>query len=380
MHGADTPHPLAVAQVGAAPPSRRRRIAFIAVLALLPAALLWLALETATWTLHHNPQLLPLRSGGVYLAFRQLYLSQLQLLQWEPACAAYNEAIGNYTLRANLRCHQASTEFDVDIDTNSMSFRDSEAALDRPEVVVLGGSVGMGWGVREDQTIAHLVAQATGLKTLNAGVPGYGLWQNLSLLPYLDRSALRYVVLVVKTLEDGKSAPGMLASPTLEYTLPRQSYDEAVAAYQASREPLRFGTTLYRLLTFYRTKVPARLDFESQLAEQVATGAGYDEAGRAIVAAIDRFAPLLGNAKVVLVFGINQCRRATAPLAAAIAKSAASPLRHAAPTIVSLPADDVLTREDCFVFDGHVNARGQAVYARQAGDAILADLHGAPSP
>lgn len=57
---------------------------------------------------------------------------------------------------------------------NSLGVRDDEAALNNPEIVVVGDSQAMGWAVGREQTFPALIGKQTGKKILNTG--GLFLW------------------------------------------------------------------------------------------------------------------------------------------------------------------------------------------------------------
>lgn len=78
----------------------------------------------------------------------------------------------------------------VPIQTNSLGLRGPEVALAKPEslfrILILGDSVTFGWGVRQEDTYASQLAGLLALlkpgqrfEVINAGVSGYGTWQQL---------------------------------------------------------------------------------------------------------------------------------------------------------------------------------------------------------
>ena len=53
--------------------------------------------------------------------------------------------------------------------STSAGTRDEEATLEAPDVIVLGDSHAMGWGVEQDETLPQVLARMTGLKVLERG-------------------------------------------------------------------------------------------------------------------------------------------------------------------------------------------------------------------
>lgn len=102
---------------------------------------------------------------------------------------------------------------DVPIRTNSLGLRGPEVALDKPEdafrVLVLGDSVAFGWGVRGEDTFASQLAALLAtvypdrrIEVINAGVSGYGTWQELRWLEETGLELSPDVVIVQAHLND----------------------------------------------------------------------------------------------------------------------------------------------------------------------------------
>src|SRR6185312_1991494 len=82
-----------------AEPSGLKRLVFITLIAIVPVALCLLVLETATYFFYHHANLFPFdRQNPISIAFRQFSRAYRQMVQWDPACSTYNEALGNFTL------------------------------------------------------------------------------------------------------------------------------------------------------------------------------------------------------------------------------------------------------------------------------------------
>jgi hypothetical protein len=114
-------------------------------------------------------------------------------VQYLPKCARHNP-LTSYTLRPG-RCSYASREFSITITANSAGLRDDEASLHQPEIIVLGDSQGMGWGVEGHETFASRIEAASGRKVLNAAISSFGTAREMIMLRQLDRSALKYLVI-----------------------------------------------------------------------------------------------------------------------------------------------------------------------------------------
>jgi hypothetical protein len=125
--------------------------------------------------------------------FQQVYRHfNRSLIQFEPACAQYDPGL-TYTLKPGT-CTFANVEFSNGYRINRLGLRDDEAALEAPEVIVLGDSYVMGWGVEQDETLPRVLARRTGRAVLNAGVSSYGTAREMKLLDRLDTSRLATLV------------------------------------------------------------------------------------------------------------------------------------------------------------------------------------------
>jgi hypothetical protein len=124
---------------------------------------------------------------------RGFYWLEINLIQWDPNCSQWDPEL-SYTLRPGT-CTFTNPGFSIAYKINRLGVRDDEESLDAPEVVVLGDSHAMGWGVEDYETFASHLEQMTGLKVLNTGISSYGTARELGLLQRVDRSRLRYVLI-----------------------------------------------------------------------------------------------------------------------------------------------------------------------------------------
>jgi lysophospholipase L1-like esterase len=211
-------------------PSRRRRFVLRAIFALLLLLSTAALLETVLVVLRSSPRMAAvplLRDLAV-----ELYRSDWNVIQLDPACAQYDPEL-TYTLRPGT-CTFSNTEYTTEVRINRLGLRDDEESLDRPEIVVLGDSVAMGWGVGQDETFPQILEHLSGRKVLNAAVASYGTARELLMLRRVDRSRLRYVVWQYSSndLEENET---FLQH---DFTLPVQSsqdYARYVARFQRER-------------------------------------------------------------------------------------------------------------------------------------------------
>ena len=137
--------------------------------------------------------------------FRAYYMNaEREIISYLPTCARYDQDL-TYTLKPG-ECRFANREYGTHLQVNSMGLRDDEASLQAPEIIVLGDSHAMGWGVQQEDSFPQRLEQASGMKVLNAGVPSYGTARELLLLKRLDTSHLHYLVIQYCNNDDEENA------------------------------------------------------------------------------------------------------------------------------------------------------------------------------
>lgn len=137
-----------------------------------------------------NPQLVP--RGPLLQVLRATLFSGRELVQYRSECARYDDEL-TYTLRPGV-CTFKNIEFDVKLSINSLGLRDDELSLRRPEIIVLGDSHAMGWGVEQGQTFAQIIEKNTGRSVLNAAISSYGTAREMIMLRRIDRRNVNLII------------------------------------------------------------------------------------------------------------------------------------------------------------------------------------------
>jgi len=116
-----------------------------------------------------------------------------KIMQFQKGCGRYHPVFG-YTLMPGEFTF-TEREYSNAYFINSLGLRDTEEALQHPDIVIAGDSFALGWGVNQDETFSRLLAMKTGLKTLNTAVPSYGTVREMLMLKLADRSRLRCLII-----------------------------------------------------------------------------------------------------------------------------------------------------------------------------------------
>jgi lysophospholipase L1-like esterase len=328
------------------------RALFVAVNLLLAAAMI----EALLVVLLHAPALTARMPAGVRTLAQQVYRHfNRMLVQFDDQCARYDPEV-TYTLKPGT-CRFANLEFDTTLNVNRQGLRDSDAALDGPEIIVLGDSHAMGWGVNQSESFPAVLAERTGTRVLNAAISSYATVREMRMLDRLDTSKLR--VLVIQYADNDVIENRTFKEKGNHLPITDQATYQGIVQYyrrQQSYYPFKY---LYRL-TMKLTKLEA--PEPDQTASEPLTIDGE----------VGLFLNALGHAGhtrlegvTIIVLEVNQdlthIQQFTSALSAAVAKGQ-SPF----PTLTPFDATTAIHADDFYVLDDHMTAKGH----RALGEAL----------
>lgn len=115
------------------------------------------------------------------------------MIQFQDETATYDKELF-YTLKPG-ESRFKSYEFDTEIKVNNLGVRDTEENFKDPEVVFLGDSFTMGWGVENEESYARVFADGTGLKVLNTGISSYGTAREYRMLDRIGVDSLKLIII-----------------------------------------------------------------------------------------------------------------------------------------------------------------------------------------
>ncbi len=161
-----------------------------AALGILTTITVLTILELAcTYLLYHPDRI----NKNLKKYFQGYYLTyDMGIFQFEPLCADYDQQLF-YSMKKKARFVFANREYRDSFYTNSGGFRDNRDNL-RPDVICIGDSFTMGYGVEQDSTFASQLESLTNLKVLNAGMSSYGTAREALALSKIDISKVKLVV------------------------------------------------------------------------------------------------------------------------------------------------------------------------------------------
>lgn len=308
---------------------------------VLVAALAALA-EAALWTAFAAPELAALLPEPALAPLRSVYMTAVRrTVQYEEDCARYDAELG-YTLRPG-RFFFSNPEFSTGYSVNRAGFRDDEASLDRPEVIVAGDSIAMGWGVQQEETFAQRLEQRTGLRVLNMAVSSYGTAREMRALGRVDTSRLK--VLIVQYHPNDHAENVSLAAPGAPWRMSSEAvYRRHRATYRSNRRYFP-GRYLIELVLRLRDAASPRVAADPR------------EQANAFLAALALSPRDLSRVDVIVVARERRFLKALVEV-----------LREGArPRVKSLRAVDLTRvlrgRGHRFVFDDHPTAEGHRAIA-----------------
>jgi hypothetical protein len=120
------------------------------------------------------------------------HTSDMKVIQYDRDFAKYDNDLF-YTLKPGTFTY-TNREFSNKYRVNSAGFRDDEASLKHPKLIVLGDSHSMGWGVDQHETYVARLEKALGYKVLNAGVSSYGTAREMKALSRFSTDSLEYLI------------------------------------------------------------------------------------------------------------------------------------------------------------------------------------------
>lgn len=316
-------------------------------------------LEGAVEAVLRRPTLLPSSTGplGKPLTLLTHYYknSLRRIVQYVPECARYDPEL-TYTLTPGGSCRIVNRDHEVVYAANRAGLRDTEEALDRPELVVLGDSHAMGAAVDAAAAFPKQLEQELGRRVLNAGVSSYGTVRQLALLERLDLPP--FEALLIQYCENDARENAAYVNDGALRIVPEAKYDALVDAHRRATRyyPFKHARTLLEK----SGRVLGRLaPTHSALAEDTDAA----EARNFLEVLLDHRRLVLG--KKVVVLELNGYRRDDGRFIAALRQLLEQP-RYAelAPWVTTVDPSERLESNDYFVLDGHMRPQGHAKVAR----------------
>jgi lysophospholipase L1-like esterase len=302
---------------------------------------------------------------------RGLYISQRSIVQLDPKMARYDREVF-YTLRPGQFAFK-NLEYDTSYSVNSAGFRDTEASLQRPRIVVLGDSFAMGWGVSQSEAFPKVLERLTGEKVLNAAISSYATAREASLIDRIDTSEMHTLVIEycnndLEENEDFYQRGNTLRSRSeKEYSSLVHAQSERTGYY-----PGKYALFLFKWGMKYLARMWLKAEIFPEPGEQVFHG------GRPEIDEASLFLNALSHAsrkdlRKVNIIAIETTERGF-PAPEFRKQMIERVTRRALPENLShlhfLDVSDILTADHYFVLDDHLTSEGHALIAKRLASQI----------
>lgn len=297
-------------------------------------------------------------SGSVNRIVGRLYWKSVDLIQYLPDCARYDKELF-YTLKPGT-CLFENRGFSTEVAVNSAGLRDDEVSLEAPQVVVIGDSHAMGWGILGEETFAARIEAETGLKTLNAAISSYGTAREIGILNRLDLSQMDALVVQFSAENDDTENQSYLDND-------RQLRAGSESAYLDEVSDGRKSQYYPFMLTAQAGSILIEKMGGDPSPARPAPGTPDNE--------VDRFLDVLMDAPdasllVVMEISLYGQNKRFARKVAESPRLAA--LEEKFGTVVVLDTQTLLGQSDFMFPDGHTNAAGHQKIAEAVIDALSA--------
>lgn len=315
----------------------------------LPLIVIVLILDGAFFTMITKPETIP---RFCLQTFKDYYTSyHRNIIQYEPY-ARYDSAFF-YSFRQKAAFSFGNVEFNNSYSINNVSMRDDDSSAIQPNVICLGDSYGLGWGVKQTESFPYLLKQSTGKKVLNASMSSYGTARELKRLSTLDTSALRYIV-IQYCRNDADENQAFNKHGYLPISS-EQSYQQQVETYHWQRRyfPGKYSITI--LYNYFKANLrrvvkgdgtPYYLSLDPKASAEL------------FLKVVNSYAPYLQNRKIILI-DLNDFDELDSQFLSSVnAFLNTAPYSNIKTSFVTLDVKNTLSREDSYILDAHIKASG----------------------
>jgi hypothetical protein len=285
-----------------------------------------------------------------------------------PACAVYDSSLF-YTLKPSSQFVFRNYEFADTFYTNKMGLRDDDNSLLRPEIICIGDSHTMGWGVPQNETFAEILSQGLQKKVLNAGIASYGTIRELKNLYRLDTSGLQNLIIQYNPGDAIENLQFIQQGYSLKISSEKK-YDSASAIHYWTKLwfPGKHFMTISKL--YVRSKLPA---FSSKKKTNKNNTAISLHKSAVNFANIMLYSAINFNKTRVFVVNINEGNSINDNFSNEVKNLInSSPYKeHFNDNLILVPLSNTLNESDFYILDDHMRRSGHEKVAKRLLSYIL---------
>ncbi len=254
----------------------------------------------------------------------------------------------------------SNIEFKTNYEVNGLGFRDDEASLTDPEIVFLGDSHTMGWGVEKAETFEALIEKELHSKCLNTGIASYGTAREFLTLGRLDLAQSKLLVLQF-CKNDTTENQTFVAHGN---HLPISDKKKLESSGKWNQLWKSYFPLKYCYASFFQLCNNAILACSAKKTPPLPYKMNDEEVANFFSIILKIKEKFDGN---ILIFNINEQYEPSTIFSQFQQYLRANPIEK----LHLLDADAHLTRDDYFIIDDHLNANGHRKLANQLGAYIL---------
>ena len=286
---------------------------------------------------------------------RSYYMSKdRNIIQFMPECAKYDDEL-TYTLKEG-DCIIKNREFEVKYDINSLGLRDDEKSLDKPEIIVLGDSHAMGWGVAQDKTFAFLTENNSNKNVLNAAISSYGTARESLILDRIDKSKLKYLIIQYCQNDYGENKSFVNNDFKLNITSEAEYQKTVNKHINRKYKPFRFSSMLIR-------NISRTMRGKNKVVDQAVDRSGEFNV---LIEILSNISNKIGNDVKIIIFETNGHNNNDSKLFDYIETiKKENKLGILQDQIMTLDTSEILTGTDYFILDDHMNQNGHQKVANE---------------
>jgi len=313
----------------------------------------------------HHPATIPSGLKRSYKYFYDLY--NLRIIQYEKKAIAFDDKL-LYTLRPETDIDFSNAEFATRLSINKAGCRDDDSSASAPEIICLGDSFTMGWGIDQSQSFSQIIERETGMKTLNAGTPSYGTARELLLLERLDTSKLKYVIIQYCSNDWDENVSFVANNYSLALT-PLPVFKSSIRSYELSRQ--YFPGKNFLLIGNVWMKYQLNRVYPLFRLEGQPYNDGFDGSSHAAVflKVLMKYRERFKNIKIV-VTDVDVFKYRDNTFIDELQRQAGQLEKEQTKNIVFVNTINDLTDKDYFILDHHINAEGHRKVAAKLLGAI----------
>jgi hypothetical protein len=271
-------------------------------------------------------------------------------MQYQDGCGQNNPDRG-YTLKPEKFVF-TEIEYSNEYHINALEVRDSEESFIAPEIVFLGDSYTLGWGVDQEETYVKQLENRIKRKTLNKSVPSYGTVREMLMLRKVDRARLK--CLIIQYCSDNYDENRLFfVNGNRPQIMRAATFNNLVVQHSKAKS--------YFPGKYIRLKIRKRMDERKSRQEKRTSENSLNDVDL-FIHVLKQNADMLSNLPIIVfeMNGINQSNQFTSELKEKAAKpDQPSFIRN---TIILDMSQDLKERH-FYVLDSHLTATGHVIVA-----------------